>query len=71
MQRAGIKMHHIVYMSRATKHLSPDELYYLCHQSAEHNRDNSITGLLIYDGHRYMQLIEGDKNSVEALMSRI
>jgi hypothetical protein len=64
-------MHHIVYMSRATKHLPPHELYNLCHQSANHNRDNSITGLLIYDGHRYMQLIEGERISVEGLMSRI
>jgi hypothetical protein len=71
MQRAGTKMHHIVYMSRATKHFPPGELNDLCHQSAEHNRENSITGLLIYDGHRYMQLIEGHKESVEALMSRI
>ena len=64
-------MHHIVYMSRATKHLSSNELYKLCHQSANHNRDNSITGLLIYDGYRYMQLIEGKRGSVEGLMSRI
>jgi hypothetical protein len=64
-------MYHIVYMSRATRNLSTQELNDLCEHSADSNRKLRVTGLLVYDGHRYMQVIEGDADIVKGLMQRI
>lgn len=64
-------MHHIVYMSRATKILSEEELHYLCEQSSSYNRDVGVTGFLVFDGYRYMQVIEGNAAVVEDLMLQI
>jgi hypothetical protein len=39
--------------------------------SLSHNRDAEITGLLLYDGIRFMQSIEGGVSVIDALMRRI
>ena len=36
-----------------------------------HNRDNGLTSLLVFDGERFCQHIEGDREAVELLAGRI
>jgi hypothetical protein len=64
-------LYRIVYMSRATDFLTDLEVENLATQAGERNEAHSINGLLLFDGRRFMQAIEGDKNSVQTLMERI
>lgn len=64
-------MHHIGYSSRAVGYVSSVELEQLCQRSAAHNQLVGITGLLVFDGIRYIQLIEGEASAVRPLMARI
>jgi hypothetical protein len=64
-------LHQIVYISRATAPLSDDAAAALCRAAAERNRGAGITGLLLHDGARFIQAIEGDEAALRALMARI
>jgi hypothetical protein len=64
-------MHQIAYISHATGRNTLKELTELCASSSAHNRETEVTGLLLYDGKRFMQVIEGDLASVRTLMGRI
>ena len=64
-------LHQIVYISRATAPLCDDAAAALCGAAAERNRGAGITGLLLHDGARFIQAIEGDEAGLRALMARI
>ena len=64
-------MHHIGYTSRAIGDASSVSMEELCQTSAAHNRLVGITGLLVFDGVRYIQVIEGEASAVCPLMARI
>ena len=64
-------MHHIGYTSRALANDSFVQLEQLCQTSAAHNKLVGVTGLLVFDGVRYIQLIEGEASAVTLLMARI
>lgn len=64
-------MHQLIYMSAATSLLTDKELDYLLRQSRTNNAQAAITGLLLYHEGRFMQLIEGPEEAVEALYKRI
>lgn len=67
----GPNMYHIAYASRAIGYISSVDLAELCHSSAAHNQLVGVTGLLVFDGVRYIQLIEGEASAVCLLMARI
>jgi hypothetical protein len=64
-------LHQIVYMSRARHPFTDLELERLCANSARRNADRNVTGLLLYDGKRFIQALEGDELAVKEAMSRI
>ena len=64
-------MHHIIYMSRATKSLTPATLAELLQQARQANEQHHITGALVYGEGQFMQLIEGEQSAVAALYERI
>jgi hypothetical protein len=64
-------MHHIIYISRARKNLSPLELVTLLIESRGGNERQHITGALVYGGGRFMQIIEGEEEVVKKLYARI
>ncbi|MBW6528373.1 BLUF domain-containing protein [Sphingomonas sp. RHCKR7] len=64
-------LHQIVYLSRATAPLSDAAAAALCRAAAERNRAAGVTGLLLHDGARFIQAIEGDEPALRALMARI
>ena len=51
--------------------LSGPELGRLLHQSQMHNQAANITGVLLYDGTRFLQVLEGEKGVIEAVFARI
>jgi hypothetical protein len=64
-------MHQIAYISHASLHVTLEDLTELCRSSSLHNESSGVSGLLVYDGKRFMQVIEGDSTSIRPLMDRI
>ena len=61
----------LTYTSRARLDLGEDELGDI-HQSARHlNALDGITGLLLFDGTRFLQIVEGSENAVDNLVERL
>ena len=64
-------LHHIIYQSTAVADLSGTELERLLHQSRTHNQAAAVTGMLLYDGGRFLQVLEGEKQAIEPIFGRI
>jgi len=62
-------MHQLTYIS--TKRADDDELDTILAASRTNNRRDQITGLLISDGVRFLQALEGRKSLVHAAFDRI
>jgi hypothetical protein len=61
----------LVYISRATRPLDDAELGRLATDAARFNAGHAITGLLLHDGARFIQALEGQRAFVETVMERI
>lgn len=59
-----------VYISTA-QGLSRDDIDVILDTCARNNVAQKITGLLLYNGRNFLQLLEGDKASLDPLMSVI
>lgn len=64
-------MIHIVYMSRAVRPLSDQDLQQLLDQCRRDNAARNVTGVLFYSHGNIAQLIEGDKEVLENLFEVI
>lgn len=63
--------HQIVYISRAATNLDEKAINAIWEISISKNRQNGVTGLLVFDGSRFLQAIEGERATVKATMDRI
>lgn len=61
----------ITYHSRAEAAFADGDFANLLAQCQRRNRRDSITGLLLFDGFRFLQAIEGPHELVEVCMTRI
>lgn len=61
----------IVYSSRATGEVTDDELSALLMTSRANNARDGLTGMLLYRSGRFIQLLEGEDDAVQARMTRI
>lgn len=61
----------IAYISIAEAGLTMTEVADIVARSAEDNRRDDITGMLIFHDNQFMQVIEGPDDTVKALMVRI
>lgn len=61
----------LFYVSAATDAMNDAEWERIERESSIYNALNGVTGLCCYDGHGFMQLIEGAQGKVEPLMDRI
>jgi len=59
-----------LYISTAPN-LSRDEVASILGASARNNPERGITGLLLYNGRNFLQLLEGEESALVALMVRI
>ena len=61
----------IIYISRAKQNFTSGDLADLRDLADARNRSEDITGLLLSDGTRFIQALEGDAAAVQAVMDRI
>lgn len=66
-----MQTYRIVYLSRAVRRFHDTEITELASHAASRNAETGVTGLLLYDGGRFIQALEGDKDSVISTMDRI
>lgn len=64
-------MNHLVYMSRAVRPLSDQDLQELLTQCRRDNEREHVTGILFYSHGNIAQLIEGEPEVIEALFQKI
>lgn len=64
-------MRQFVYISTATPNLGQVDIVNILEASARNNPERGITGFLIFNGRNFLQLVEGPKESLEALMAQI
>lgn len=64
-------LHHLIYQSSAVTPLNSPELGRLLEQSRHNNQLANITGVLLYDGSRFMQVLEGAEAAVHTIFGRI
>ncbi|WP_242141232.1 MULTISPECIES: BLUF domain-containing protein [unclassified Sphingomonas] len=64
-------MHQLSFISTARPGAAPIDVEAILASSRRNNARDSITGLLIYDGKRFLQELEGSGPLVEAAFSRI
>lgn len=64
-------MNHIVYMSRAVRPLSDQDLKELLDQCRRDNARHEVTGVLFYSHGNIAQLLEGDPAIIEPLFEKI
>lgn len=67
----GGKVYQIVYLSRARYALDEAQVVELATLAAGRNQLVGVTGLLLYDGARFIQALEGPQDAVIATMERI
>jgi hypothetical protein len=62
---------HVIYVSTANKKIVDADLDSILESSVSHNTKNDVTGLLLYVGNRFMQVIEGQEVAINETMARI
>ena len=61
----------LTYTSLAALDLAPGDLAEI-HQTARHlNALDGISGLLVFDGKRFLQIVEGSDEAVDSLLARL
>ena len=64
-------MIHLVYVSSATREMSEKDLVHLLEQSRNRNKRQNVTGMLLYSGGNFFQVLEGDNKDVEEIYESI
>ena len=63
--------HQLAYVSTASTTMRRDDLIKLLERAREVNRKNAVTGLLLYHGGNFVQILEGDRDVVKQLFGHI
>lgn len=61
----------LIYISQSSQLQDDEQLLTLLSESRQRNLEYNITGLLLYKDHSFLQLLEGDKASVETIFAKI
>ncbi len=64
-------MFQLTYISTSRKGLVERDIDAVLEASRRNNRAAAITGLLVYDGVRFLQALEGERSAVELAFARI
>jgi hypothetical protein len=64
-------MFSLTYVSSATKPFSARELRELLEQCNADNRRREVTGMLLYRGGNFMQVLEGEESTVRSVHQKI
>lgn len=66
-----MNLHQLVYISKATELFDQEGLFNILGKAKENNSQQDITGSLLYDGGRFIQLLEGDKEIITNLYEKV
>jgi len=66
-----LKLKTLTYTSRARLDLSDGDLADIHHSARHLNALDGITGLLVFDGTRFLQIVEGAEEAVDTLVERL
>ena len=61
----------VVYVSRVARRMAPNELDALTASASSFNRTAGVTGVLLFDGARYLQYLEGPEDGVSSVYGRV
>jgi uncharacterized Fe-S cluster-containing MiaB family protein len=61
----------LIYVSTASHLLTTDELLEILHISQKKNKERQVTGMLLYKGGNFMQVLEGPEESVKSIFESI
>jgi FAD-dependent sensor of blue light len=61
----------ITYCSQASYDFAPEELIALLKQARPNNDRAGVSGMLLYGGQSFLQLLEGDAKTLEATYSKV
>lgn len=61
----------LTYISSAANDVRDTQVREILERSRVNNAAADVTGLLLYDGRRFLQCLEGEASSVEAIYERI
>ena len=61
----------LFYVSRPRPGIAAAEVHRIVGTSQVNNRRRGVTGLLVYDGQAFAQILEGQAEALEELMARI
>ncbi len=64
-------MYHLVYTSHATKEFAEHDLIELLKECRVSNKENGITGMLLYLEGKFIQVLEGEKIAVDSIYAKI
>lgn len=64
-------MYHLAYFSTATKHFTEEELNLLLKNSQQKNQERGITGILLFIEGCFLQILEGEQATVNALYNKV
>jgi hypothetical protein len=62
---------HLIYVSSATQLCDVDELERILESSARRNSTQQVTGMLVYVGGNFMQVLEGEEAAIDETYGRI
>jgi hypothetical protein len=69
--RPSSAAHQYLYLSQLVDRYQYDVYAAVCHVARVRNEDAGLVGFLLFDGHRFCQLIEGPPAAAQTLMSNI
>ncbi|CAA2102067.1 BLUF domain-containing protein [Variovorax paradoxus] len=64
-------LYEVLYCSTLTQDLPPNTVGSIATRARGRNVERGITGLLVFDGQRFCQHLEGPREAVDALMQQI
>lgn len=64
-------MFYLIYSSKAVPQISENELRDIISAAERNNRENNITGLLIFYNGTFIQMLEGDESAVMETFDKI
>ena len=64
-------LHEIIYVSLAAHDMRDDELTAILDLARQKNQERNISGMLIYHRREFVQMLEGERDQIEALYAKI
>jgi hypothetical protein len=64
-------VYHVVYVSRETRPFGPVDAEEVLSQARAFNASRGVTGLLVHAAGSFLQVLEGERDDVEAVFARV